>query len=274
MNNVAKVEVLPKSSKNLAKSDHLTKQVAQHFNHSATTYHLGAQLQRDVALDLLNDFLDISKGNVKYSVGLDLGSGPGLFTSTIQQLTTDLISVDLCGQMLKQNTAADILVQADSHHLPFLDNSFDLVYSSLMIQWCKMPMVLAEVFRVLKPGGKAVISTLVDGTLAELQQAWSKVDNDKHIHDYLSFEQVQQFCSSQPWSNCHLSEKKRTYYFSSAVELAKELKALGANLVKSRKNKGMITKSKWMKMEKAYQAATGSGKLPATYQLVYLELTK
>lgn len=257
-----------------SENSRLTKQVAQHFNHSAKTYHLGARLQRDVSIELFEEVVGINKIDVKLPLVLDLGAGPGLFTSTLQQVSEQLVSADLCGQMLRQNQSAKQPVQADSHQLPFVSNCFDLVYSSLMIQWCQMDTVLAEVYRALKPGGRAVISTLVKGTLTELQQAWSQVDNDKHIHDYLTYEQVEQLSTLQHWSDRQVNQQTKTYYFESAAALAKELKALGANLVKGRKNKGMMTKSKWAKMEQAYAQMAQSNGLPATYQLVYLELTK
>jgi SAM-dependent methyltransferase len=51
-------------------------------------------------------------------------------------------------------------VQADGHHLPFRDNSFDKVYSFDVIEHVESPQKLVtEIFRVLKSGESIEITT-------------------------------------------------------------------------------------------------------------------
>jgi malonyl-CoA O-methyltransferase len=126
----------------------------------------------------------------------------------------------------------------------------------------------------LRPGGKAIISTLVKGTLFEFEQAWLKVDNDKHIHDYLSTDDINSLLAQQAWSDSRCTETSKVFYFDSPRALAKELKALGANLVQGKQKKGMMTKTKWQLMEAEYARYADKKGYPATYQLLYLELTK
>ena len=45
------------------------------------------------------------------------------------------------------------LVAADAHHLPFKDGSFDAAVVESVLVFCDVPVALAEIFRVLKPGG-------------------------------------------------------------------------------------------------------------------------
>ena len=53
--------------------------------------------------------------------------------------------------------------------------SFDLVFSSLMLQWCDdLDAVFTEIARVLNPGGLLLFSTFGPGTLAELREAWAR----------------------------------------------------------------------------------------------------
>lgn len=245
-------------------------EVARHFSSSANTYHCGAQLQQTVGqhcYDLIRD--------LHYGATLDLGCGPGLFSKQLEQLSKQMVNLDLSDSMLKANKSAAPKVQADSHDMPFIAESFDLVFSSLMIQWCQLDDVLAEVYRVLKPGGRAVISTLVAGTLTELQRAWRSVDDDEHIHQYLSFSEVSDNVGLNPWRYKQLSQQLVTLSFNDVKGLAKELKQLGANYVQSRKNKGLMTKTRWQKMEQAYQSQFAhDGQIPASYQVVYLLLEK
>ena len=66
-------------------------------------------------------------------------------------------------------------VRADAYSLPFRDGAFELVFSSLMLQWCDdLDAVFAEIARVLAPGGLLLFSTFGPGTLAELREAWAR----------------------------------------------------------------------------------------------------
>ncbi|MDO6717911.1 methyltransferase domain-containing protein [Psychrosphaera sp. 1_MG-2023] len=240
------------------------------FSNSAQTYRCGAQLQQRVGQTCLSKI-----ANKKYKRILDLGCGPGLFAPELELLTTQLISLDLSKSMLETNPSSGVKIQSDSHKLPLQPNCFDLVFSSLMIQWCNIETVLSEIHQILRPGGQAVISTLVSGTLIELEQAWSAVDNDTHIHQYSTFEDIERIVNSSDWKKTNAELATISLKFDSVLSLAKELKLLGANFVKDRKNKGLVTKNKWVKMEQAYQHNCGSdNSIPATYQVVYITLEK
>lgn len=256
----------------IEKAETLSTKVKAHFSHSATTYKINPQLQKIVGEHLLTQL-----PRDKQTMCLDLGSGPGLFTKALQQNSTHLVSADISQDMLKMNENAEHKLQVDAHNLPINANQFDIVFSSLMIQWCDLDKVLAEVYRVLKPGGKAVISTLVQGSLYELQQAWAKVDQDEHIHHYQHMQSLTKVVNQTKWQRIELQRQQHTFWFESVSALAKELKSLGANYVQGKKRKGLMAKSKWLEMEKQYQtlfACSESNQIPASYQVVYMELVK
>ena len=57
-------------------------------------------------------------------------------------------------------------VCADALRLPFAEASADIVFSSLMLQWCDdLLIAFREVRRVLKPGGLFIFSTFGPDTL-------------------------------------------------------------------------------------------------------------
>ena len=247
-------------------------QVEKHFGHSAATYRQGAQLQRLVGTRLLDLLQSDSDG-----ICLDLGCGPGLFSESLNRKFPTLLSLDLSLDMLKQNVRAHNRVRVDGHALPFCNESVDAVFSSLMVQWCDFERVIGQIYGALKPGGQAVISTLITGTLFELASAWSKVNDDRHIHDYLDLEYIKHKVSALPWSQQSMSTETQVFWFDNAKALAKELKSLGANYVEKRSQKGLLTKSKWMAMEAAYAQRfidPGQNKVPATYQILYINLVK
>jgi len=267
-------------------------QIQKHFSDSAQTYKQGAQLQHRVGQTLFSKLMaSLPLCFTKKNTGttslfsstqhkltcVDLGCGPGLFTPVLNETFERVIALDLAPNMLQANVSAQNKVQANSHALPFLPASVDVFYSSLMVQWCDLHQVLQQVHQALKPNGRAVIATLVDGTLFELEQAWSKVNNDKHILDYLSAPQISSMVKNMPWSQVELSQSTELFWFTNARMLAKELKYLGANFVQNRKNKGLITKTTWQQMELEYQQRFYDHKqqaIPASYKVMYLELKK
>jgi len=248
----------------------LTTQVLRHFTHSAETYHCGAQLQRYVGEKLL------SLANEANNHVLDLGAGPGLFTESLSKYSGTVVSLDLSRQMLSQHQHSSLRVNADSHALPFSNAVFDMVFSSLMIQWCDFQQVIEEILRVLKPGQKAVLSTLVSGSLVELEQAWGEIDNDQHIHEYLSELEIAEALRGLKCTESRVTNEPVSLYFDSVRDLAKELKQLGANYVKGRKSKGLMTRRKWQRLEQCYadKFADATGRIPATYQVLFIELVK
>lgn len=77
---------------------------------------------------------------------LDLGCGPRDQAAPLEYLGFKYVGVDF------SNGAADFL--ADAHSLPFADSTFDCVFSYAVLEHLHNPFVaLAEVVRVLKPGG-------------------------------------------------------------------------------------------------------------------------
>ena len=56
----------------------------------------------------------------------------------------------------------------------FADNQFDFCFSNLAVQWCdSLAAALAGLVRVTRPGGVVAFSTLLSGSLDELNQAFS-----------------------------------------------------------------------------------------------------
>ena len=249
--------------------------VQQCFNSSATTYQQRAVLQKDLGTDLLKTLMPAVVNNRE--IILDLGCGPGLFSQPLSELSEHLISLDASLSMLQANPNSQTKLTCDSHQLSLLDNCVDLVFSNLMIQWCDFETVVNEVYRVLKPGGEAVISTLLPGSLYELQQAWQVVDDDEHIHQYQSLHTIQDCLANMNWKTVETQTKRYTYYYESARALARELKSLGANAVKGRSSKALCGKGKWLAMESAYVknfADPASNLLPATYRALIIKLKK
>src|SRR5207245_6666555 len=83
-----------------------------------------------------------------------------------------VVALDMAPGMLREAQKRQHLfrrferVCADAMRLPFADSSVDVVFSSLMLQWCApLDVTFAEVRRVLKPEGFFAFSTFGPDTL-------------------------------------------------------------------------------------------------------------
>lgn len=102
---------------------------------------------------------------------LNLGSGTGKEHRLLQAAVGPLgmaVGVDLAPVMLRlaQQRSGAPLVRADIRRLPLIDGVFDRVYSSYLLDLIPLddlPVVLGEIRRRLRPGGRAVLVSLTEG---------------------------------------------------------------------------------------------------------------
>jgi ubiquinone/menaquinone biosynthesis C-methylase UbiE len=107
-----------------------------------------------------------SVGEVDGLSVLDVGCGTGLLISALRTRGTPSLTlgVDLSSEMIEVAAGAPGKVGfwtlADAAKLPIRDRSFDLVVSSSsMHHWPAPSAAFEEMFRVLRPGGRLVVST-------------------------------------------------------------------------------------------------------------------
>ncbi|MBU2894776.1 malonyl-ACP O-methyltransferase BioC [Colwellia sp. D2M02] len=244
------------------------KNIAKTFGSASESYDVSARLQRFSGKHLMPWLPEQDDLTV-----LDLGSGTGFFTDLLASKYQRVIGLDIATQMLRfaqENRNESITwVEGDAHHIPLQDNSIDLIYSNLVIQWFNpLDNAVKEILRVLKPGGMFIFTTLVDGTLHELKSSWRQVDDDQHVIDFKTAAQLNDVFSKQ---SCQLVEQKCqdiVLEYQNVIHLARELKGLGANHLANKKNRGLSGKAKWFKMTEHYQDfLEPSGIYPATYRL-------
>ena len=108
---------------------------------------------------------------------LDLAAGTGTSSATFAKAGADVTAVDFSPGMIEvgEKKHPDIdFVLADVSALPFPDNHFDIVTISFGLRNVEEPkLALAEMFRVLKPGGRLVICEFSTPPRAAFRAAYS-----------------------------------------------------------------------------------------------------
>ena len=102
------------------------------------------------------------KSNTKV---LDLCCGAGQTTAILSQYSSDVTGLDISPVALTR-AASRVphakLIEAQAQDMPLLDNSFDLIHTSVALHemnLLELESIFKEVYRILKPGG---IFTFVD----------------------------------------------------------------------------------------------------------------
>lgn len=95
------------------------------------------------------------------AVLLDVASGTGLVSRQFKGKVGKVIGVDLTEAMFNQGRPhVDGLVQGSAEQLPFRDNVFDLAVERQGIQFMDAQRAVAEMARVVKPGGRVCLVQL------------------------------------------------------------------------------------------------------------------
>ena len=257
--------------------------VARAFSAAALSYDAFARVQKIIAENVFRRVM-VSKPDA--GILLDIGSGTGVLTTALVREGVAVVALDIAEGMLRfskeragcvATEGSAHYVAADAEYLPFSDGSMTCVVSSLAIQWCAdLPLLFSEIYRVLKPGGKAVIATLGPGTLHELKMAWQAVDEAVHINAFASRSQVQHAVRVAGFDTVVFEQKLEVLNYPSLIPLLQALKGIGAHNSHAQAPAGLMTRSKFQILKNAYPLETSgdSTSIAASYDTFYIELTK
>lgn len=133
-----------------------------------------ARLQKQAGLALQAERAMWQRAGMKNGMTvLDLGCGPGLISCSIaaELPESSIVGIEISDALQSHARENAIrlglnnvrFVRGDVYDLPFDDGTFDFVHARFLFQHLRDPsLVLKEVFRILKPGGKICIMDIDD----------------------------------------------------------------------------------------------------------------
>jgi malonyl-CoA O-methyltransferase len=265
-------------------------EVRRAFDHAAADYDAHAVLQREVCDRLLErlDYTTLQPARV-----LDVGGGTGYGTAHLRTRYPDaeLCALDIAPAMLAavrsrfpsptwtqraldRFTAAAPraahLVCADMGRLPLAANSYDLVWSSLALQWAQdLEATFRGFHRVLAPGGLLMFATFGPDTLKELRAAFAAVDDAPHVNAFIDLHDIGDMLIHAGFVSPVMEMEMLTLTYADLKALMRDLKGIGAHNAAAARRRGLLGKSAWARLEQAYEAKRCEGRLPATFEVVY-----
>ncbi|WP_411852495.1 malonyl-ACP O-methyltransferase BioC [Stenotrophomonas sp. LGBM10] len=251
--------------------------VRRAFSRAASRYDAAAALQREVAKRLLEslDYL----GERQPQVVLDIGSGTGHASATMKKRwpKAQVIALDLAEPMLREAKKQAgwwkpfARVCADAQALPLQDQSVDLIYSNLCLQWVDdLPAVFAGFRRVLKPGGLLVCSTFGPETLIELRDAFAQADAVPHVSRFAPIAQFGDALMMAGFRDPVLDRDLFTLTYDDLPALMRELQAIGATNARHDRRHTLTGRGRFDAARAAYEPLRREdGKLPSSWEVIY-----
>eukprot|EP00968_Pinguiococcus_pyrenoidosus_P011504 scaffold926_cov248-Pinguiococcus_pyrenoidosus.AAC.17 len=219
-------------------------------------------LKYEVASHLLDRLEDIKRD---FPYALDVGCGLGHVREALRSVPgaggiETLLQTDCSREMVRfcqesQSTAAsgDLALRylvADEEFLPFQDDSFDLVLSSMAMHWVNdLPGMLLQVRRCLKPDGAFLGAMLGQSTLDELRVSLLLAEQEvesgvsQHISPMTQMSDVAGLVWGAGFRLPVVDYDTYTLEFQDMYELMRELRHAGDGNAAIGRRAGMVVES-------------------------------
>lgn len=201
----------------------------------------------------------------------EVGAATGLLARRLQRRYpgADVIAVESCAAMAAAAPAPGIArrllgrraprrVAAPMTALPFADDSIDLVASCLSLpRYSEPDTALAEIARVLAPGGAFTFVTLGPDTLRELREAWRSVDDGVHVAAFADMHDIGDALGRAGLTEPVLDVETLQVAYRDSTALWRDLTALGARNCLPGRPAGLTGRRRFEAMRRALDPGDG-----------------
>lgn len=209
---------------------------------------------------------------------VDLGAATGSAARALEKRFrgAKIVAVDIAHRMLRVGRKKTSwlsktgFTQARAEHLPFADESIDVVFSNMLLPWISDPQaVFKEIARVLKKGGVFAFATLGPDSLQEIGRAWLQVDKRRHINRFLDMHDLGDGLVNANLRDPVLDVERLAVSYGSSEKLFADLSAAGARNSLLDRQSGLTGKTRFGKMAAALEGSAVDGNIVLDLELVF-----
>jgi malonyl-CoA O-methyltransferase len=161
-------------------------------------------------------------------------------------------------------------VCADAHRLPLRSQSFDLVLSNLLLEWCHDPdAVFAEAARVLRPKGLFTFTTLGPDTLKEVRELWRGVDPFTHVHRFIDMHDFGDALLRAGFAEPVMDTERLTVTYRDLPAVLAEIRGSGARNLAQGRPRGLTGRARGEVVRSRSEALGRNGPLQISVEVVH-----
>lgn len=218
--------------------DRKTKRKQRNQTAHLPNYTVYDYLKDEVGWRMADRVFDIKR---KFDVALDVGCGRGHIARHILEDTVGVLyQCDMAERVLNQSDASPevptVRLHVDEEHLPFRENMFDLVLSSLSMHWVNnLPGTLQQVCKILKNDGCFLGAMFGGETLHELRVSLQIAETERrggfaaHVSPFTSPQDLGGLLNRTGFALLTLDLDEIVINYPSLFELMEDLKGMGEN---------------------------------------------
>ncbi|XP_053317332.1 arginine-hydroxylase NDUFAF5, mitochondrial [Spea bombifrons] len=236
-------------------------------------------LKEEVGGRIADRVFDVAR---TFPFALDLGCGKGYISQHLTKETVEkLVQTDMSAKALKSSAPSEIptfSVIADEEFIPFKENTFDLVVSSLSLHWVNdLPRAFQEIHRVLKEDGVFIGAMFGGETLYELRCSLQLAEIEReggfspHVSPFTAVTDLGNLLGRAGFNMLTVDADEIQVHYPGMFEVMEDLKGMGeSNCTWNRRS--LLHRDSLLAAAAIYQEMYGEqdGSVPATFQIYYM----
>ncbi|XP_049899769.1 arginine-hydroxylase NDUFAF5, mitochondrial isoform X1 [Epinephelus moara] len=215
-----------------------------------------------------------------FPLALDIGGGKSHIAEHLSKDVVErLFLTDISEETLRrQSEIPTHHVLADEEFLPFKENTFDLVMSSLSLHWINdLPGALKQIHQVLKPDGVFIGAMVGGDTLYELRCSLQLAETEReggfspHVSPYTAVTDLGNLLGQAGFNMLTVDVDDVQVHYPGIIEVMTDLQGMGeSNCAWNRRS--LLHRDTILATAAIYKEMYGNqdGSIPATFEILYM----